>query len=471
MVILFVLYIFILKTLMKQLLPLLFLLIAGKSLFAQSQTVDFGQLERHTQRYADVTIRNHSEQSVYLVKIEHSPQIVYRVNKEYINPDSTFTIRIQINPDTIGKFDHLLRIYLSGDELPIELRVTGEVKEVPDYSDLLQQKCPEFTPEETSKNTEFTIMSVDAVTGEAIPKSTVTIINNGEISESWITGSLGTLRRNVSPGFLYFVVSHDGYETTETGVFITPEIETVFIPLKKNTSYTPEKETERPLTEEPVKIPEEQLEETLIDQITDAETIDSTETHDNWLDTNHYKPVNVVFVLDISSSMKLGEKMNLMKYALNQLTRNLRPQDRICFVTYAEKASVYLKPTSCMNKELILTKIAELEPEGSSSTTRGIKVGYRELLQHMQPGEANLVIVITDGAFNKYSDDYQKIVKRYASQNIVFSVVGIQCRSTDEKKMKEAAAFGKGSYVTIDKLSDAQVKLLQEIRQAAFVGN
>ncbi len=79
-----------------------------------------------------------------------------------------------------------------------------------------------------------------------------------------------------------------------------------------------------------------------------------------------------------------------------------------------------------------------------------------------------MVIIITDGAFNKDSDDYQKTVRKYAKKGIIFSVVGIQAKEKDEIQMTEAAAFGAGRYVSIHQLSDAQDKLFREIRIASF---
>lgn len=466
---------------MKQRLLLFFIVLSG-IVAAQSQTVDFGDLKRSTQRYADITIRNFAEKTVHLTKIEHSPELVYRVNQDYIRPDSTFTIRVQVNPDTTGAFNHVLRVYLSDSELPIELRVVGNVLDVPNYRNLLEQKCPEFeTEEEKEKRTEFTVVSVDAETQEVITKSTMTIIQNGKVSESWVTGSTGSLHKSLPPGFLYFVVSHPGYETQETGVFVTPEVETVYIPLKRDpqpvrVKWQPEEEVEAPqLTEHAEKVPEDQLEKTLSEQINEerepAGPVELGSLPPLQFDTLLFRPVNIVFVLDMSSSMKMGEKMNLLKYALNELVGHLRDVDRISFVTYAEGARVYLKSTPCSEKELIGTKIDALSADGQSSSTKGIKLGYKELAQNMHPEQTNMVIVITDGAFNKYSNDYQDIIRKYADQNVVFSVVGIQCRSTDEQNMKEAAVYGNGRYVPVRKLVDAQNNLLQEIRLASFRGN
>lgn len=439
--------------------------------WSQSDTIDFGTIERSTKRYADITIRNTSEWGMYIKSVEHSPQIVYRLSKEYIQSDSTFTIRLQVNPDTTGRFKYVMRVALSNDEPPISLIVIGNVLQMPNYKNVIEQKCPEFEENEFTKETEFKIVSVDAVTRDPIPGSTVTIIRNGTVTESWVTGSAGSITRRSEPNFLYLIVSRNGYETTETGVFITPEIETISVPLKRVDKDPTPPDRERPLAENPVRVPEEELDETLAGQLeTDStELAEMAELFANF-DTNEYKTVNVVFVLDLSSSMKLGEKMTLLKYSLNQLVKHMRPQDRIAFVTYSEGASLYMPTTNCVNKPAIYGKIADLEATGMSSTTRGIKLGYKTVRKDISPDEANMVVVITDGAFNSNSNDYQAIVRKYAPEGIIFSVVGIQCRSNDERKMEEAAAFGNGRYVAIDKLADAQIKLLKEIKIASQRG-
>lgn len=441
--------------------------------WSQSDTIDFGTIQRSTKRYADITIRNTSEQGLYVKTVEHSPQIVYRLNKEYIQSDSLFTIRLQVNPDTTGQFKYVMRVALSTDEPPISLVVIGNVLQIPNYKNVIEQKCPEFEGDQFTKETEFKIISVDAVTRDPIPGSTVTIIRNGTVTESWVTGSAGSITRRSEPNFLYLIVSRNGYETTETGVFITPEIETISVPLKREEKDpVPSPDRERELAQNPVRVADEELEKTLSEQLEadSAELAEMAELFANF-DTNSYKTVNVVFVLDLSSSMKLGEKMTLLKFSLNQLVKHMRPQDRIAFVTYSEGADLYMPTTNCANKPEIYGKIADLEASGMSSTTRGIKLGYKTVLKDISPDEANMVVVVTDGAFNSNSNDYQAIVRKYAPEGIIFSVVGIQCRSNDERKMEEAAAFGNGRYVAIDKLTDAQVNLFKEIRIAALKAN
>src|SRR3990167_231813 len=427
--------------------------------WSQADTIDFG----------NITIRNTREGGMYIKSVEHSPQIVYRLDKEYIQSDSLFTIRLQVNPDTTGRFKYVMRVALSTSEPPVSLVVIGNVLQMPNYKNVVEQKPPEFEENSFTKETEFKIVSVDAITRDPIPGSTVTIIRNGTATESWVTGSAGSITRRSEPIFLYLIVSRNGYETTETGVFITPEIETISVPLKREEKDpVPPPDRESPLAQNPVRVADEDLDETLYEQLeTDStELAEMAELFANF-DTNDYKTVNVVFVLDLSSSMKLGEKMTLLKYSLNQLVKHMRPQDRIAFVTYSEGASLYMPTTNCANKPDIYSKIADLEASGMSSTTRGIQLGYKTVRKDISPDEANMVVVITDGAFNNNSNDYQSIVRKYAPEGITFSVVGIQCRSNDERKMEEAAVFGNGRYVAIDKLIDAQLKLLKEIKLAS----
>ena len=99
---------------------------------------------------------------------------------------------------------------------------------------------------------------------------------------------------------------------------------------------------------------------------------------------------------------------------------------------------------------------------------KGIKLGYKEVMKNYDPKKANMVIIITDGAFNKDSEDYQKTVQKYAKQGIIFSVVGIQAREKDAVLMQEAAEFGHGRFVPIQKLADAHSNLTTEIRIASF---
>lgn len=451
----------------------------------QSNSEDFleyGAIDSKSKRYIDLNIGNPTEEKIYILRVEHSPEVTYRLTADLIEPLSTTQLRIQVNPSKKGNFNYVLKLFMSDQATPVIYRLVGTVTEdLPDDNYLT--KCPDFNAVPAGPNvpSELTIITIDKATKELLSKSTVSIIHNGQPSGTWITGRLGKFTEKLPPGFFYFLVSREGYLTKEAGIYVGPEISEITIPLSKNPAYDPPVPTKEPVPEpEEIaqQLPPEEAQEKLNEQMAN-EIIDTTTQKvmpelvsipsENF-DASYFKDVNVVFVLDISSSMKMGEKMNLMKYSLNQLVSKLRPRDKMGLVTYANKAEVFQSPASGDHKEELQKSISNLKPLGMTAGGKGIKLGYKEVMKNYDPNKANLVIVITDGAFNKDSEDYQKTVKKYAKEGVVFSVVGIQTREKDAQLMEEAAHFGNGRFVQIQKLVDAHSNLTQEIRIASFKG-
>lgn len=461
------------------------LLLCGSAHGQQSNSEDYleyGEINARSKRYIDLNIGNPANDKVYILRVEHSPEVTYRLTSDLIEPLSTVQLRIQVNPSKKGNFDYVLKLYMSDQANPVIYRLAGNVTEdLPDDNYLT--KCPDFNaiPAKSTASSELTIITIDKVTKAPLSKSTVSIIHNGEPSGTWITGRLGKFTETLPPGFFYFLVSREGYLTKEAGVYVGPEISEITIPLSQNPAYdppVPAKEPEPEPVETAQQLPLQEAQEKLNEQMAN-ESVDTVTQKvlpelvsipaENF-DGSYFKDVNVIFVLDISSSMKMGEKMNLMKYSLNQLVSKLRPQDKMGLVTYASSAEVFQAPTSGEHKAELQKSISGLKPIGMTAGGKGIKLGYKEVMKNYDPNKTNMVIIITDGAFNKDSEDYQKTVKKYAKDGIVFSVVGIQTRERDAKLMEEAAQFGNGRFVPIQKLADAHSNLMQEIRIASFKG-
>ena len=315
------------------------------------------------------------------------------------------------------------------------------------------------------------------------------MIQNGRAIWSDRTDKKGKIKKDATLGLSYFFAKHEGYLTAELGTYVNTQRNVVVIELPKDPSYClppPINETE--LIVETVPEPELIVEQTPIPPI-EIEVTELLETqlrnevvtstneelppalteleNDNFEET-YFNPINVTFVLDISSSMNQSEKIELMKYSLNQLTDMLRPQDRISLVTYATDTRVILPPTSGASKEEIYTEVAKLKASGMTAGGEGIKLGFKQADAGFITNGVNHVIVITDGAFNRNSDDYKKYIKKYEKKGIKMSIVGIRNQEKDEEAMRQAAKLGGGSYIPIFKLVDAQTNLKQAVRGMCF---
>lgn len=461
---------------MKALLTCVFFILTSHyySQTLHDQSFDLGEVDAYSDRFVDIPLTNKTGKKIYVLRVEAGAELTYRISNTTILNDSTVNLRVQVNPIKKGPFNYTVLAYMSDRNEPLRFTINGTLKSVISYSSELTQ-CPEFgaKPVNFNKSSELTIITVDKLSGEPLSKSTVTIIRNGEPAGTWITGNSGKFKDKIPPGYFYFFATHEGYENKEAGVYVGPEISEITIPLKRNKEIEPPADV---LAEEPVQLPPEQVETALEEQL-NTEPKDSTFTQsfpelaaipEENFDNNYFNDVNVMFVLDVSASMKMGEKMDLMKFSLNQLVDQLRPNDRMGIVTYSSKASVLVTPTSGSDKSNLKNAISGLQAGGMTAGGLGIKLAYKQVMKNYDASKTNMVIIITDGAFNKDSDDYKKVVKKYAKKGIIFSVVGIQSKVNDQKLMTEAAQVGKGRFVLIEKLADAYHNLKREIRIASY---
>ena len=343
--------------------------------------------------------------------------------------------------------------------------------------------CPSFGQEPANQNPmEFTltVRTIDKNTGERLSSSDVAIIQNGTPLGKWKTNLRGQFNVKIPLGISYFYATHKGYFPAEKGAYVNFKRNLIILELERKEEEIPEEEPPVEMPEEDTTFivnTEEQNEEVdLTEMIEENDTLSEieevppsfSELDENNFSSDNFKPINVVFVIDVSSSMRQEDRIELLKYSLSQLVGMLRPQDKIGLVSYANEAQVLLKPTSGEEKEKINEIVKDLKASGLTAGGKGIKIGYRQARRNFISDGANKVIIITDGAFNRSSGDYQKYIKRNLKKCVTLSVVGIKSNTKSEKSMKEAAELGKGRFIHIEKLADAQSKLKREIRLSAF---
>jgi Ca-activated chloride channel family protein len=93
-------------------------------------------------------------------------------------------------------------------------------------------------------------------------------------------------------------------------------------------------------------------------------------------------PCNLVFLIDISGSMDMPNRLPLLQSSFKLLVNNLRAKDSVSIVVYGGAVGIYLNTTSGANKEKILKAIDELVPGGSTPGESGIKLAYSVAQMH-----------------------------------------------------------------------------------------
>ncbi|OVE74065.1 hypothetical protein BVX93_00575, partial [bacterium B13(2017)] len=175
---------------------------------------------------------------------------------------------------------------------------------------------------------------------------------------------------------------------------------------------------------------------------------------------------NLVFLIDVSGSMKRYNKLPLLKQAMTLLVNNLNINDRIAIVVYAGREGLVLSSTPCDNKQAILGAINNLYAGGSTNAGAGIQLAYQIAKQNYINKGINRIILATDGDFNvgiTNQGDLIRLISDYAKQNIFLTVLGFGHGNYKDSTLEKLADKGNGNYAYIDTLNEARKVLVNQI--------
>ena len=171
------------------------------------------------------------------------------------------------------------------------------------------------------------------------------------------------------------------------------------------------------------------------------------------------KDAMLTFVIDVSGSMAMENRLELVKRALTLLIEQLRPGDEVAIVVYGTKARTVLPHTGIENSEKILEVIHSLKPEGVTNAEEGLQLGYKHALRNARVGNINRVILCSDGVANVGEtgpDAILKTIRSHVEEGITLTTVGFGMGNYNDVLMEQLANKGNGSYAYVDTLSEAK---------------
>ena len=177
-------------------------------------------------------------------------------------------------------------------------------------------------------------------------------------------------------------------------------------------------------------------------------------------------PANLVFLIDVSGSMRSADKLPLLKASLKLLAAKLRPEDRLSIVTYASGTAAPLVAVPGNDRARILQVIDGLQAAGSTAGASGIELAYRIARQSMIPGGINRILLATDGDFNVGVTDFDQLkqaVETRRADGISLSTLGFGTGNLNEHLMEQLADAGDGAYSYIDTLMEGHKVLVTEM--------
>lgn len=189
------------------------------------------------------------------------------------------------------------------------------------------------------------------------------------------------------------------------------------------------------------------------------------------IDLTKAPPSNIVFLIDVSGSMDEENKLPLLKSSFKMLLGQLRPDDKIAIVTYANGTKVALPSTSVKDKEKIIKVLDNLYASGGTSGGRGIQLAYEQAQKSFIKNGNNRIILATDGDFNigiNNTTDLEKFIEKQRESGIYMSVLGFGIGNYRDDMAETIADKGNGNYAYIDNITEAKKVLVNELSGTLF---
>ncbi|MDZ4664988.1 MAG: VWA domain-containing protein [Bacteroidota bacterium] len=264
-----------------------------------------------------------------------------------------------------------------------------------------------------------------------------------------IKGNLETLKNEDKTACFYFGRPNKPVAVKEDAIVINKPIE------KRDNSNKMPDNSSAPIETKTVGITKQDDKEQDVKAVTTNEKLPET----------LYKPNNLLFLVDISNSMKDSLKLPLLKIAINKLIDDVRDIDFITLVCYADSVRVLAENINGAKKEELHAIVNGLKARGLTKGRQAIIKSESVLIKHYIKEGNNQMILATDGKFNFYSEDEKKFIAQQENNPIVMSVIGFGDDRDAIKNLKEIATKGKGSFIHIKKKTNLDELLMEEVKE------
>ncbi len=180
---------------------------------------------------------------------------------------------------------------------------------------------------------------------------------------------------------------------------------------------------------------------------------------------------NFVFLIDVSGSMDMPNRLPLLKASFQSLVKNLRDIDTISIVTYGGSVGVWLPPTGGTEKQKIIKAIEELNAAGDTPGEAAIRAAYKLAKSSYIKGGNNRIILATDGDFNvgqSTEKELEELITKERQSGIYLTCLGVGMGNYKDSKIEALAKRGNGNFAYLDDIREGEKILVKELTQTLY---
>lgn len=459
------------------------------------QVWDFGDVSFWNNDTAWFKVKNASKKDFIFLPTHYNQNAAILFSSRLVESGATVDIGIVYYTEVKGRFSIDIPLYISTQPTPISFKIKGNIK---GFNPEAQTRCPVVNAGAEANQVQkiIEIEVRDRETDKMIaPDELVMKTRDGKklrIEEG------GLIYRTVaSPGAYKVVAKKSGYldylaqiqlepyqrrfvvymdkdndtskpqpvVSTKTG--LKNRLDSLSVALNKRKTGRDEPRN----TEDTgnfwleTHIPDPHDHNKITQQTTTGQELKKTDT--GILDSRQYKTNNIIFILDVSMSMRRNNKLDMLKSSVGILTDALRTEDKLGIVGLSSQAVLVQSPTAVEQKDSIKARLNRMKADGGTNGGAALKMAYALAKTHFIEGGNNQIIIATDGVFGGGDLSRKEIDKLIAEGNAMGIHLSTVAFGADPKALlylENLSTLGGGSYVKISGMEDHSEALLNMIK-------
>ncbi|MDA3882814.1 MAG: DUF1573 domain-containing protein [Bacteroidales bacterium] len=447
---------------MKKLLVFLLLFTTG-SIFAQKPVIEIDKLTHDFGNYTPIyyppatfSFTNTGTAPLAILTVQAAYEVKVMYEQGYIFPGETRIVTIDYQSQESGPFQERIQIYTNADTVPFHLEIKG-----------INISANECYPDK--KNREMRkVITIDAQTKKPIPETEVFFYFQQQQKIQEVTEKNGEVVMTLPIGIYDIQAQHPQYRTLQKNMFIPKTKPIIVLELEPRDELEEMLDTvkiEKIAIHIPPQNPRTQQPSYPFANSPGPNRVNTANPGE--LSTIEYKPNNIVFLIDISYSMKQNERLTKLKSSLNQTITVLRDIDTISLIAYNHDAYILIEKTTGAHKENLRSSIDTLTPIGLTDGVRGLERAYNLSQSGYIFDGNNQIILATDGEFSgsqQSEPEIMKLIKENSNHGIFISIISFGDDKEALSRLRKIARIGKGSYIHIENTNDTPEIILEEIK-------
>ncbi len=419
---------------------------------------DHGVIASFNNDTAWFTFSNTGSKSIYLLPTMPSDEYAVLCSSKEIEAGGSILMGIVYYTDKKGRFEVNIPLYFSHSNKALEIKVKGDIKSVRETA---LNVCPSIENSKPLQPSQIPLKITvrDLNTGVILSQVKVDV-KRGQRLYTCVPGMESrSYKCNLPYGPLLINASRKHYsDTSMEAVYDDKNYDFVLF-------LRPVTDTVK-LYKKPVLITQKEQQKDSFSQIIPVYV--PVAYADSGFNSYRYRPNHLIFIIDISGSMKDSGKLNYLKRSMKELLAIIRPGDHITLITYTNKVRVVFENKSGLERSEIEKAIDTLKAGGGSNGSQSLVIAYELARKYFITGGNNQVFIATDGLLNSSKmtneDLYRLAAKAYRQHGIILSAIGFGNDAAALGFLEKLARSGRGNYLRIlNPLSDMQT-LVNEVK-------